>query len=101
MIKESERLRSSETLLDLTESKFKQLGECKHDLMNLKRNWGLISLIDGQFTSWKKTPWDQIDTDSLIAQARKIVAKQADLTEKEDENEPRREVSSAKVHLSV
>ena len=45
--------------------------------------------------------WDQIDTDGLITQCREMVAKQADLSDKEDVDEPRREVSSAKVHLSV
>lgn len=47
LITESQRLRNLETLFDLTESKFKPLEECHHDLINLKRNWDLISLIDG------------------------------------------------------
>jgi hypothetical protein len=76
MITESERLRNLETLFDLTESKFKQLDDCKFDLINLKKNWDLIALIDMQFDAWKKTLWDQIDTDGLIQQTRDMSSKQ-------------------------
>jgi dynein heavy chain len=75
MIEESERLRNLETLFDLTESKFKQLDDCKFDLINLKKNWDLIALIDMQFDAWKKTLWDQIDTDGLIQQTRDMSSK--------------------------
>ena len=76
MITESERLRNLETLFDLTESKFKSLEDCKCDLINLKKNWDLIALIDMQFDAWKKTLWDQIDTDGLIQQTRDMSSKQ-------------------------
>jgi hypothetical protein len=49
MIKEGDRLRNLETLFGLTESKFKLLDDCKGDLVNLKKNWDLIFLIDSQF----------------------------------------------------
>jgi len=58
MIKESDRLRNLETLFDLTESKFKQLDDCRVDLLHLKKNWDLIAVIDTQFDAWKKTLWD-------------------------------------------
>jgi len=76
MISESERLRNLETLFDLTESKFKQLDDCRVDLLHLKKNWDLIALIDTQFDAWKKTLWDQIDTDGLIQQTRDMAQKQ-------------------------
>jgi len=75
-ITESERLRNLETLFGLAETKFKMLADCKADLVNLKKNWDLISLIDSQFISWKKILWDQIDTDGLITQCREMAAKQ-------------------------
>lgn len=75
-ITESERLRNLETLFALTESKFKMLDDCKVDLVNLKKNWDLIALIDSQFASWKKILWDQIDTDGLISQCREMTSKQ-------------------------
>jgi dynein heavy chain len=76
MIDESARLRNLEGLFDLTNSKFKQLDDCRIDLLNLKKNWDLIALIDTQFDAWKKTLWDQIDTDGLIQQTRDMASKQ-------------------------
>ena len=84
MIAESERLRNLETLFALTESKFKMLDDCKHDLVNLKKNWDLIALIDSQFASWKKILWDQIDTDGLISQCREMSAKQTNPNNNKD-----------------
>jgi dynein heavy chain len=46
-------------------SSYKQLKDCRHELVNLKYMWDLISLIDFQFDAWKSTLWDKIDTDSL------------------------------------
>jgi hypothetical protein len=51
------------------------LDDCKVDLVNLKKNWDLIALIDSQFASWKKILWDQIDTDGLISQFREMNSK--------------------------
>lgn len=72
----SDKLRNLEGLFDLTESKFKQIVDCKNDLVNLKRNWDLISCIDSQFDAWKKTLWDQIDTDTLTQSTREMQSKQ-------------------------
>ena len=44
---------------------YKQLKDCKQELVSLKEMWDLIALIDMQFDSWKKTLWDQIDTEVL------------------------------------
>jgi hypothetical protein len=66
LVGRSVELRNLEGLFDITESKFKPLDECRHDLSCLKRNWDLIGLVDFQFDAWKKTLWDAIDTDGLI-----------------------------------
>jgi dynein heavy chain len=44
---------------------YKQLKDCKAELISLKEMWDLIALIDMQFDSWKKTLWEQIDTENL------------------------------------
>lgn len=63
--KERDELANKETLFDLDRSIYKELKECNVDLINLKKMWDLIALIDMQFDSWKKTPWDKIDVDTL------------------------------------
>jgi dynein heavy chain len=76
LVTRSVELRNLEGLFDITESKFKPLEECRHDLACLKRNWDLIGLVDSQFDAWKKTLWDAIDTDGLIQQCRDMASKQ-------------------------
>lgn len=84
MVDTSNKLRNLEGLFDLTESKFKQIDECKNDLVNLKRNWDLISCIDSQFDAWKKTLWDQIDTDTLTQSTREMQSKQTNPNNNKD-----------------
>jgi hypothetical protein len=38
--------------------------------------WDLVALIDMQFESWKKTLWDQIDTDNLTSLIKDMQTKQ-------------------------
>ena len=43
---EAKNLNNLETLFDLQKSTYKQLKDCKNELMSLKYMWDLISLID-------------------------------------------------------
>ena len=56
-------------------SSYKQLRECRTELLLLKQTWDLISLIDFQFDAWKKTLWDKIDTEQLQQQIREMQTK--------------------------
>jgi len=42
--------------------------------------WDLVSLIDMQFDSWKKTQWDQIDVDNLTNLIKDMQSKQCNPT---------------------
>jgi len=50
----------------MQKSTYKQLKDCKIELISLKQMWDLISLIDFQFEAWKSTLWDKIDTEQLM-----------------------------------
>ena len=50
---EAKKLNNLETLFDLQKSSYKQLRDCKNELVNLKYMWDLVSLIDMQFDAWK------------------------------------------------
>jgi dynein heavy chain len=65
-----------EGLFDLTRTSYKQLKDCRIDLVNLKQMWDLIALIDMQFDSWKRTGWEQIDTDQLSNLIKDMQSKQ-------------------------
>jgi dynein heavy chain len=65
-----------EGLFDLTRTSYKQLKDCRNDLVSLKQMWDLIALIDMQFDSWKRTGWEQIDTDVLSNLIKDMQSKQ-------------------------
>ena len=73
---ESKELQHLETLFDLQRTNYKEIKDCKSELVQLKQMWELIALIDGQFESWKKTLWDQIDASNLEVLIREMQLKQ-------------------------
>jgi len=73
---EAKTLNNLETLFDLQRSNYKQLRDCKSELVSLKEMWDLIALIDNQFDSWKQTLWDQINTDVLTQLIKDMQSKQ-------------------------
>jgi len=77
---EARELNNLETLFDLQRSSYKQLRDCKSELISLKEMWDLTALIDNQFDSWKRTLWDQIDTENLTQQIKDMQGKQCNPT---------------------
>ena len=65
MEESAKQLQVLEQLFELQRTKQKELEACKNELVQLKQMWDLISIIDGQFESWKETLWDNIDADNL------------------------------------
>lgn len=64
---EAKAFNNLETLFELHKSTYKELKECRNELISLKYMWDLISFVEFLFTSWRSTLWDKIDTDSLLA----------------------------------
>ena len=67
-----------ESLFDLQRTNYKELKDCKVELVQMKRLWDLISVIDMQFDSWKQTLWKDIKADemeTLIGQMQKEQAR--------------------------
>lgn len=77
---EARELNNLETLFDLQRSSYKQLKDCKSELISLKEMWDLIGLIDNQFESWKQTLWDQINTENLTQLIKDMQSKQCNPT---------------------
>jgi dynein heavy chain, axonemal len=65
---------------------YKELKDCKAELISLKKMWDLISLIDLQFDSWKKTLWEQIDTDILQTVIKDMQGKQCNPTQPQNKD---------------
>jgi len=77
---EAKELNNLEGLFDLQRSSYKQLKDCKSELVSLKEMWDLIALIDNQFDSWKQTLWDQINTENLTQLIKDMQSKQCNPT---------------------
>jgi dynein heavy chain len=73
---EAKELQHLESLFELQRTNQKELKDCKNELIQLKKMWDLISLIDMQFESWKKTLWEQINTDDMASLLKDIKTKQ-------------------------
>lgn len=56
----------------MQKSTYKQLKDCKNELISLKQMWDLIALIDYQFDQWKETLWAKIKTDDLLQLVEKM-----------------------------
>jgi len=77
---EAKELNNLETLFDLQKTFYKQLKDCKQELLSLKYMWDLISLVDNQFHSWTRTLWDKIDVEMLTQLIKEMTAKQTSPT---------------------
>ena len=76
MEEEAKQLNNMETLFDLQKTSYKQLKDCKNELVQLKYMWDLVSLVDMQFDAWKSTLWDKIDTEELMQLIKEMQTKQ-------------------------
>jgi dynein heavy chain len=56
--KTAKDLNNLEGLFDLTRTSYKQLKDCRSELVSIKQMWDLVALIDMQFDGWKKTGWE-------------------------------------------
>eukprot|EP00916_Digyalum_oweni_P021759 GHVL01036069.1.p1 GENE.GHVL01036069.1~~GHVL01036069.1.p1 ORF type:complete len:4080 (+),score=886.02 GHVL01036069.1:1188-12242(+) len=61
-----------ETLFDMPRSGYRELKECRTDLIGLKNVWDWISMVRCTFGTWKSTLWDDIDTEDLLTQTKGI-----------------------------
>ena len=93
---EAKEYNNLETLFELQKSGYKQLKDCKNELLSLKYMWDLISLADFQFNAWKSTLWDKIDTDALLAQIKEMQTKQTN-----PQNPQNKEIKSWKAFVAL
>lgn len=96
MEEEAKDLNNLETLFDLQKSSYKQLKDCKAELMSLKYMWDLVSLIDLQFEAWKSTLWDKIDTENLMQLIKDMQTKQTN-----PQNPQNKEIKNWKAFVSL
>jgi len=60
---EADVLNNLEILFDIQKSSYKQLRDCRAELVLLKYTWDMVALVQYQFDTWQQTLWDKIDTE--------------------------------------
>ena len=59
-------------LFELEKNNYRPLKECRQELQFLKVLWDAISLVHNQYSDWKTTLWDKIDTEDLLEQNKNL-----------------------------
>lgn len=80
---EAAKLIDLEQVFELNVSKHHEIRRNRTENKLLKQIWDMISVIKTQFGDWKKTLWDDIDTDNLQAQCKQLM-KQVNAMPKEN-----------------
>ena len=65
-------LQNLQELFDLTPSEFKELRECKQELVMLKHLWDLVVHVNMQFQDWMSSPFKSVDTGAFETEARNL-----------------------------
>ena len=66
------KLTDLEKVFELNVSKHRQIRKCRAENRLLKVVWDMGSIIKHQCEDWKKTRWNAIDTDELLAETKKL-----------------------------
>ena len=66
------KLTDLEKVFELNVSKHRQIRKCRAENRLLKVVWDMCSVIKHQCEDWKKTRWNAIDTDELLAETKKL-----------------------------
>lgn len=80
---EASKLIDLEQVFELNVSKHYEIKRNRVENKLLKQIWDMISVVKTQFGDWKKTLWDDIDTDSLLSQCKQLL-KQVNAMPKEN-----------------
>ncbi|RNF12557.1 dynein heavy chain 9, axonemal isoform 2 [Trypanosoma rangeli] len=69
---EAKELQNLQELFDLTSSQFKEIRECRHELMMLKQVWDLNEHVMSQFSDWMKSTFKNADVSLFEDECKKL-----------------------------
>jgi len=70
--KDSAALKELQELYELVPTDFKEIRDSTKEAVLLKQVWDTFQLVDFTFQDWRTTLWDDIDTDYLMDEAKKL-----------------------------
>eukprot|EP00762_Andalucia_godoyi_P000343 ANDGO_03199.mRNA.1 Dynein beta chain len=71
--KDAKSLQNLQELFELNQSEYKELSQCRSDIVDLKGLWDFISLSMNQFSSWMSTSFKSVDVDYLVEETKKLM----------------------------
>jgi len=69
---DAKALRNLQELFDLTPSEFKELRDCRAELVMLKNMWDLVTHVKMIFADWMKSTFRVVDVDSILDELKKL-----------------------------
>ena len=72
MVAEGRSLNEAQELFEIYTVDYIALRRCEEEMTALKSLWDMIGCVMYQFVEWNFTPWDKIDVDFLVEEAKKL-----------------------------
>ncbi|XP_032397932.1 dynein heavy chain 9, axonemal [Etheostoma spectabile] len=62
----------SASLFEVTVSEYKQLRQCRREVVLLKQLWDMISVVESSMAAWKMTPWRDIHVEDMELECKRF-----------------------------
>lgn len=72
MEKEMATLSASASLFEVNIPDFKQLKQCRREIVLLKNLWDYVYIITTSINDWKTTPWKEINVEQMEMDCKKF-----------------------------
>ncbi|XP_060681399.1 dynein axonemal heavy chain 11-like isoform X1 [Hemiscyllium ocellatum] len=69
---ETIQMQESATLFEVTVPEYKQLKQCRQDIVLLKQLWNIIVYVKTSIYDWTKTQWRQINVEQMDVELRRF-----------------------------
>eukprot|EP01038_Epipyxis_sp_PR26KG_P005405 gene5405-7492_t len=72
LVQSAKAINDLEDLFELSISTHSSIAEVEQDLRALKNVWDSVVLVESLFTTWKNTLWQEIKTDELLDEVKRL-----------------------------
>ncbi|XP_046391607.1 dynein beta chain, ciliary-like [Ischnura elegans] len=69
---EMNKIMESASLFEVVVPEFKQLFQCRKEIVLLKQLWDFVGIVEACVDDWKTTPWKKIDVESMDIECKKF-----------------------------
>nr|XP_004569740.1 dynein heavy chain 9, axonemal [Maylandia zebra] len=62
----------SASLFEVTVSEYRQLRQCRHEVVLLKELWDMITMVESTMTAWRTTSWREINVEDMELECKRF-----------------------------